>query len=207
MMAHRSGGLASRKERSMITRRAVPALVLLLSCGRATNHDPARYGTVHIALVQDFSDPASEPWSNHWIDVANQAMSSFEAIGPDVVHDDTADVKISVSVGSGSASGAICFRLTRPAAQEESACNCGPSGPAIPCGQVTDDDVRHAVQFLIGRVEGMSVICTASEAAHGTSGCSPVGNGDAVLNTPFVEPHVQIEPTMLDIAEFRRVHP
>jgi hypothetical protein len=169
---------------------------LVLSCA-ASQHAPSRYGTVRVGFAERGFR------ADHLSAMRNQ-LRALEALGPSFAETSPtiAEIVVAAVDANGCEHGAAWSDATRATVYIDIACVTGP------------EELRAALGHEIGHQLGMQHICRPRERR---ADCSPVGVGYAMMNTavshgdafaegpPFAVP--TLEPTALDLAEFRRVHP
>lgn len=190
---------------------AVFFLCLTVACTAPDQHDSVRYGTKTVAFANAFNSDD--------VAVMSARRPSLDHLGPgftivgSYIEDDCHGADICVHHWDSGA--------TTPGCPMGAAAQWRVGTGDIDLDPVcTTNDVQKQTEFEheIGHALGMSHICAG--AADPTTDCSPVGDGDAVMNarltmihddTVFIEDYgdtiTTVDFTDLDLAEFRRVHP
>lgn len=175
-------------------------LISLMGCDPPSQADPARFGTVTVFIAPE--------WLNIDKERIRAELVNLNALGP-------------LFVESGEGNRSISRIVVQPF--DSNGCTLG-AGRWIVGSRVVEVDptctpgdtaFRQAVGHEVGHALGMSHICQHPDDAPD---CSPVGHGPAMMNpqlggssTPigfneaFNGRLAEDQPTVLDLAEYRRI--
>jgi hypothetical protein len=184
----------------------VAIATIALSCGNHPSQmDAAAYGTVHVWYGED-SD-----WSSQQREQLDLQLVAMGPIGPAFVRVATlAESDVSVrhwdSLSSTCSNGVARYTYSTRMIEIDPVCTQGFL------------EFRSAFGHELGHASGLGHVCRAVDQLPGAQ-CSSVGTGLAMMNprVRYSDPEITfdtyegevaiVDPTPLDLAEFRRVHP
>jgi hypothetical protein len=190
---------------------ALAIAVMFSACGNhPSQNDAAAFGTVRVWYGDD-PDAGQTDWSSQQIEQLDLQLTAEAALGPTFVRVQTegeSDVSVRHwdSLSMTCANGVETYTFATHVIRIDPVCTQGFL------------EFRAAFGHGLGHHVGLGHVCRSADQLPGAQ-CSSVGTGVAIMNPRirYGDPDITfdtyegevppVDPTPLDLAEFRRVHP